>query len=187
MDPFIGGSLISGGLGAASSLWGARQANKKSLEEAQRNREFQERMSSTAYQRKVQDLKKAGLNPMLAVGGPGASTPSGGQAQLKNIAEGMQQALTSTSKDVLQARMQNKQFEDIDQTIANKKAEENLTKEKEKLTKLQKEVLTGEKAGSKIKGNIIEKTWNWIEKQMQQANPVLKEQINKYKNIKRLH
>lgn len=58
----------------------AREAMQFEADQAALNREFQREMSNTAYQRAVSDLRKAGLNPVLAVGAS-ASTPAGSSAQ----------------------------------------------------------------------------------------------------------
>lgn len=55
-------------------------ANNFSANQAAINREFQERMSSTAYQRTIKDMIDAGLNPMLAYSQGGASSPNGSSA-----------------------------------------------------------------------------------------------------------
>ena len=73
----------------------AERAMEFSAQEAQKNRDWQERMSNTAYRRAVEDMKAAGLNPILAAGGSSmaSSTPSGASAA--GIAQSGSQAQVS--------------------------------------------------------------------------------------------
>lgn len=78
--PYTFGQFLEGLL---SSVGAENETNRTyNAYQAKANRDFQERMSSTSYQRAVEDMRKAGLNPILAFGGManGASTPSGSSA-----------------------------------------------------------------------------------------------------------
>ena len=88
----VGTTLAAGAIGYA----GTSATNSSNLRIAREQMAFQKEMSDTAHQRAMKDLEKAGLNPILAAGGPGASTPSGAGAVMSSAAkEGVASAMAA--------------------------------------------------------------------------------------------
>lgn len=92
-------AALGGAVGSLASGWmaqkGQTRANQENIELAKQQMAFQERMSSTAHQREVEDLRKAGLNPILSATG-GASSPGGASPIVKSTMEGF----ASSAKDL---------------------------------------------------------------------------------------
>lgn len=87
MNPTIAGGLMGiavGGAGSYLQYQGAKEQREADLASAREQMAFQERMSSTAHQREVEDLRKAGLNPVLSANS-GASTPVGASIDAQNM------------------------------------------------------------------------------------------------------
>lgn len=96
--------------GAALGLIGQAGTAAANVHIAREQMRFQERMSNTAYQRTMEDMRKAGLNPMLAAKLGGASTPPGASIPVTG----------DLSKEFTSARQRGKMKEETEKTRIEK-------------------------------------------------------------------
>jgi hypothetical protein len=192
MDPIIGGALIGG----AASYFGQQQANIAAAglsggdkrfarieagksrafnaREAIRQRKWQTHMSNTAYQRAMDDMGKAGLNPMLVAGMSGASTPSGAAASASAASAPQshrpQDALGPAVNSAIRAAQMGTELKLAKEELKNKKKTGVLLDNQAKKVNQETESIQHDNTGKKQDAKFYEE------------NPVYR-QIQKYLNL----
>jgi hypothetical protein len=93
------GSMLGGIIGGVGSYFGQQSANQANAAMADKQMQFQKESRETSYQTAVEDMKKAGLNPMLAYQQGGAGNQPGAQAQMQNaLGAGVTSAIHGLSR-----------------------------------------------------------------------------------------
>lgn len=116
-------ALIAGG----ASLLGGLMSNTSNARQARQQMQFQERMSSTSHRREVEDLRAAGLNPILSgTGGMGATTPQGAQASMSDVVSPAVSNAQHANRLKSEIDLMGAQERDADQRVATGREDENL-------------------------------------------------------------
>lgn len=115
-------------LGELLGFIGNERTNSANAAMARQQMSFQERMANTTYQRAVNDLNKAGLNPMLAYGNGGAPAPQGASAVMTDsISSAVSGGMKAKERELLEAQIETQKNQSMAVAAAAEKTQAEAT------------------------------------------------------------
>ena len=136
-------SLLGAGGGVLGFVGGLAQ-NRANAKEAAKNRAFQLYMSNTAIRRRMDDMRRGGINPVLAARWD-ASTPAGAMATMQNVGKAAVEGASLATTTGRQIAMVNQELKNLEATEENTREGTGLLRSQRFLVEAQKR-LTGYRA-----------------------------------------
>lgn len=147
--------IAGGAASTALNIWQAENASKDAKMMSREQMQFQERMSNTAYQRSADDMQKAGLNRILALGSaassPAGASSGGYQANVSDFGDLASKGTQNSTAKKLQQQQEtaiNKQNEGVDANIKTQGTQQELNKAQE--TKALSDAMTSQQSAKRI-------------------------------------
>lgn len=177
---------------AGLNFWANERTNQNNREMAKEQREWEERMSNTAIQRRVKDANEANVNPLFALNSSGASTPTYSQIpeQAPNFDfANVIQAIANIKNLKADTKVKEATAENTKEATKNMKEMHELNKIK---TNAEINNINSATKGNTINNDLNEDTTNIIKKSFKGLNNTAnkakeaysKDSINKYKDSK---